>query len=936
VDRWQQIESLFHEALQRDAAQRDSFVREACNGDTDLHREVLSLLEHHDTGTDSDWAPSAAALLINPPVSLRPGQALGPYRIESFLAAGGMGEVFRATDTRLDREVAIKVSAAQFTEQFEREARIIASLNHPHICQVYDVGPNYLVMELVEGPTLVERIRRGALPVEEALEIARQIAEALEAAHEKGKIHRDLKPSNVKVTPGGTVKLLDFGLAKALEPVTADQPSSGYPGGVMGTAAYMGPEQTGGCAVDIRTDIWAFGIVLMEMLTNRKVFKGERDSDTVAAIIKDEPDFGKLPTDTPGPVRQLLRRCLEKDPRRRLQAIGEARILIEDVLARGQAEQPAARRPLYPWAVAVVSVAIAVIPILVHFRPAPERLRPVHFTISPPDQTEFAEPSPAISPDGSRLAFTAQSKGQPVLWVQPLDSPTPRQLPGTEGASQPFWSPDSRFIGFFADQKVKKVDISGRLPQTVCEFPTAPRGGTWNRDDVILFNSGTYPIFRVSAVGGIATPAVESREWWIGAPSFLPDGRHFLYLVHARSAELGVYVGALDSSPTAALSPNSARPLITTPVRAVFAPSQAGRNGYLLYVRGAMLIAQAFDPDRLELQGEPHSIAELGTPSDVGLMRGPFSASDNGVLVYQKPAIADSKLVWFDRAGKDLGVLDSVDYLSHPSISPDGKRVVWQRPDPKSGRWDVWVHDITRGASSRFTTEAWMNDFPVWSFDGKYIFFSARTGSSRRIIRKLSSGAGQDEPVFESAMSGSAAPIGTTSATRRALLYADRDREMKWRLWVLPLDGDGTAKPILQTVFNEKQGQFSPDGSWFAYTSDKSGRYEVYVQRFPPSEELWQISTSGGAQPRWRRDGSELFYLSPEGALMAVPIRQGKILDIGRAKPLFQTHGPSGSNLGYTYDVTGDGQRFLINTRVVAAGNSSPIHVMLNWTAGLK
>ena len=740
----------------------------------------------------------------------------------------------------------------------------------------------------------------------------------------------------MKVTPGGTVKLLDFGLAKVPEPLSPGEPASTDVGIVLGTAAYMSPEQTRGRTVDTRTDIWSFGVVLMEMLTGRKVFEGDSESDTVAAVIKDEPDYVRLPSDTPGPVRQLLRRCLEKDPRRRLQAIGEARIVIENVLAAGPAEEPAPRGPVFPWAVAVASIALALIVIFVRFRPAPVPLRPVHFTISPPAQTEFAEPSPAISPDGSRLAFTAQSNDRPVLWMRALDSPTPRQLPGTEGASQPFWSPDSRFIGFFADQKVKKVDLFGRV-QTICEFPTAPRGGTWNQDDVILFNSGTYPIFRVSAAGGIPTPAVESPEWWIGAPSFLPDGRHFLYLVHARSAELGVYVGALDSAPTATPTPDSARPLITTPVRAVFAPSPAGRNGYLLYMRGVTLMAQAFDPDRRELQGEPHSVVpELGAPSDVGLMRGPFSASVTGVLVYQNPAIADSKLEWFDRAGKELGVLDSADYLSHPSISPDGTRVVWQRPDPKSGSWDVWIHDLTRGASSRLTTEAWMNDFPVWSSDGKYVFFSARAGRSRRIVRKLSSGAGQDEPVFESAMSGSAAPIGTTSATSRALLFADRNQEMKWRLWVLPMDRDGTARPILETAFNEKQGQFAPDGKWFAYTSDKSGQYEVYVQRFPPSEELWQVSTSGGSQPRWRRDGRELFYLAPDGALMAVTIRPGKVLDIQRPKALFQIHGPSGSNLGYTYDVTGDGQRFLINTRVVAVGNSSPIHVILNWTSGLK
>ena len=940
-DRWQQVESLFHAAVEREPSQRDDFLRDACHGDTELHREVSCLLANHDEGDSVEsWAAGAAAQLIDPPVSLQSGESLGPYRIESFLAAGGMGEVYRATDTRLHREVAIKVSAARFSERFEREALVIASLNHPNICRLYDVGPNYLVMELLEGPTLADRVRQGALPMAEALGVARQIADALEAAHEKGRVHRDLKPANVKITPEGVVKLLDFGLATVVEEPSvagaestlgAAPISSSRAGTILGTAAYMSPEQARGSAVDKRADIWSFGVVFMEILTGQQVFQGESAPETLAKVIQDEPDFGMLPDGTPAGVRKLLRRCLEKDPRRRLQAIGEARISIEDALSAPAPDGPTVRHAINSWIVASVVIVFTVLLTIIYLRQGPLPSRVIHFTVAPPDGTHFAESSPAVSPDGSRLAFTASAASRPVLWVRALDSTTAKQLPGTEGASQPFWSPDSRFIGFFADHQVKKIDIVSGPPQTLCEFPTSPRGGTWNRDNVILFSSGTYPIFRVSAAGGVPEPLTESPPWLAGSPYFLPDGRHFLYIQQIHAADLGVYVSAMEPASGGVRGLKPGDRLVTTPVKAVYSPAPGGRKGYLLYMRAAMLMAQPFDPDRLELGGEAHPIAELGMPGDVGLMLAPFSASTNGVLVYQNPTVAPSQFVWFNRAGKNLGPLASVDYLSHPNLSPDGKQVIWNRPDPKHGNWDIWITDVARDVTSRFTSDPSANDFPVWSFEGKYILFASSREGNRGIFRKLSSGSGQSELVFP--LENFESP---TSATSRYLLYSERGPKTKSRLWILPLEGNAKPEPLLRTSFNEMHGQFSSDGKWFAYASDETGRYETYVQRFPPSEGRWQVSGAGGAQPRWRRDGKELFYLSLEGTLMAVEIQTEGGFEAGRPKPLFQTRGPSATNLGFTYDVTGDGQRFLVNTRAIPDGNSSQIHVVVNWAAALK
>ncbi|MDQ6677480.1 MAG: serine/threonine-protein kinase [Acidobacteriota bacterium] len=915
---------------------------EACRQDAELHREVsLLLLNHEEDGSVETWAAAAAAQLIDPPVLLQEGQLLGPYRIESFLAAGGMGEVYRATDTRLGRDVAVKVSAAGFSERFEREAAAIASLNHPNICQLYDVGPNYLVMELLEGPTLADRIRQGAIPLGEALGIAHQIAEALEAAHEKGRVHRDLKPANVKLTAEGTVKLLDFGLAMPIaEPLAAgnrtpsvallNSPSSA--GMVVGTAPYMSPEQARGLLVDKRADIWSFGVVLMEMLTGQQVFRGESALETLTSVMQGEPDFERLPDGTPASVRLLLRRCIDKDLRRRLQAIGEARIAIEDTVSAPVVTNSPIRNPRLPWLLlAALLIVSALASTLLYRRGNSQPARVIRFDVAPPNNTSFAESNPAISPDGSRLAFTASSQRGPVLWVRPLDSSTAHQLSGTEGASQPFWSPDNRQIGFFSNRKVKKVDIFGGLPQILCDLPTSPRGGTWNEDNIILFSSGTHPIFRVSAAGGVPEPVTESSVSLLGSPYFLPDGRHFLYILQTHAADMGVYVGKIDYASGADRGLKPGKRLVTTPVKALYSRSPGGETGHLLYMQGGTLMAQPFDPNRFQLGGEPHPIAELGMPGDVGLMLAPFSASSNGVLVYQNPVDAASQFVWFDRAGKNLGTLASVDYLSHPNLAPDGKRVVWNRPDPKLGNWDIWMTDTARDVSSRFTTDLSRNDFPVWSADGKHIFFTSSKDGRGGIFRKLSSGSGTDELVLQSGNLES-----PTSTSSKYLLYSERDSKTRWRLWALRLEGNASPEPLFRTSFNEMHGQFSSDGKWFAYASDETGRYETYVQKFPPSEGRWQVSNTGGAQPRWRRDGKELFYLSLDGTIMAVELKMGDGFEVGRPKPLFQTQGPSATNLGFTYDVSGDGQRFLINTRSVAGGNSAPIHVVVNWTAALK
>jgi serine/threonine protein kinase len=878
-------------------------------------------------------------------MSLSTGTKLGPYEIVGPLGSGGMGEVYRARDPRLGRDVALKVLPPAFAQdpermaRFEREAQVLASLNHPNISALYGLeesdGVRALVLELVEGPTLADRMAPGPLPLEEALPLARQIAEALEEAHDKGVTHRDLKPANVKVRPDGTVKVLDFGLAKALgdDPAASNLENSPTrsvvsptrAGVILGTAAYMSPEQAKGLPVDRRTDIWAFGVVLAEMLSGRRMYTGATAFDIMASVVRDEPAIPEAP---PG-IQRLLRRCLEKDPRRRLQAIGEARLLLEDPhhsdeRAASPPPVPRARR-LLPWAVAgLFFLATLVVSVAYFRRPPPEEAPVTKFTLLPPENTSFNEI--AVSPDGRRVAFTARAaSGTTQLWVRPLDSLSAQPLAGTEGASLPFWSPDSRSLGFFAAGKLKKVEASGGPPQTLFNA-AVPRGGAWNRDGVIIFSpNGGAPLYRVSAAGGEPQPVTaldparqETGHIW---PQFLPDGQHFLFFAPSSQPEnTGIYLASLDSK---------------TPTRVLGTTSSAAyASGYLLYLRERTLLAQPFDLASFATAGEAVPVAE---PVQIdSLLRARFSLSQSGVLVYDSSGSgSSSRLLWFDRAGKPLGSVGDPGDYTNLNLSPDDQRVAAARRDPQTGRQDIWLFDLSRGGSSRFTFGPGSASSPVWSSDGSRIaFFSIRDGPYN-LYQKLSSGAGSDEPLLKS--SNNKYPL-SWSPDGRFLLYAEQDPKMARRsLWILPLEGGGKPFPFLRTAFNGFFGQFSSDGRWTAYTTDESGREEVYVRPFSGAEAgaggKWLISNNGGSAPLWRRDGKELFYLAPDNQLMAVEVQSGAAaLQASVPQPLFQTRA---AGIQFRYAVTADGRRFLVNSAAEQAA-SAPATVVLNWTAGLK
>ena len=946
TDRWRRIEELYHGALRCDESQRATFLREACADDEALRREVESLLIHERSATGFLAAPAlevAAKAMAEESASFFAGRRFGSYTIQSPLGAGGMGEVYRARDSRLGRDVAIKVLPRVFTAdperlaRFEREARMLAALNHPHIGAIYGLedadGVLGLVLELVEGPTLADRLAAGPLPIEKALTSARQIAEALEAAHERGIIHRDLKPANIKLSHDSHVKVLDFGLAKAssrdgtgsdlsdLRTITA---TDLHAGAIVGTPAYMSPEQARGEAVDKRADIWAFGCVLYEMLTGRVVFPGATISDTIAAILGREPEWGSLPTQTPAGIRQLLRRCLDKDPSRRLHDIADARIEIDDVLSGrqqdgGVAQAPAQSRRRLAWASALALVPLIIVAIRVWaLRPAataPE----VRLEINTPATTSS---SLAIAPDGLKLVFVEQSAGQSQLWLRSLDSSLARPLAGTERAASPFWSPDSRFIGFFAGTRLKRIGIDDGSEQTLASNVPDPLGGTWNRDGTILFGQRPGgPIFRVSAAGGepAAVTRIEAPQQRGHAfPQFLPDSRHFLFFVTGRPEARGVYVGQLDGF--------EAKRLFDADSPAVYAAT-----GHLVFIRERKLLAQAFDPDRRELSGDPLPIAELATGGTS------VSASAAGPIAYRTSA-ADSgqrQLVWVDRSGREI---DKVVYPDTsnvgPSLTHDGRRVAVYRLT--NGNMDIWTYDTRSHAWDRITQHAGDDIFPVWSRDGTSIAFgSVRKTNGVDLYRTVVNGPPGSEELLLST-SHVKFPIDW-SADGRFLLYDDLDPKRGFDIWALPLEGDSKEPfPVVQTEFDEGLAQFSPDGTWIAYQSDRTGRLEIYVRPFRGAGgDGMRVSIDGGSQVRWNPNGKELFYLAPDDRLMAVPIRfaaNGKAFEPGTPRGLFAARvgGPFGLKYRQQYLVSPDGQSFVLHS-VVGETGTSQITVILNW-----
>jgi len=856
---------------------------------------------------------------------LSTGDRLGPYEILAAIGAGGMGEVYRARDTRLGRDVAIKVSAAQFSERFEREARAVAALNHPNICTLYDVGPNYLVMEYVEG---VEP--KGPLPLDKALGYAKQIANALDAAHEKGIVHRDLKPANVKIKPEGTVKVLDFGLAKVAEPrpeERATDPSTltigaTQMGMILGTAAYMSPEQARGESVDKRADIWAFGVVLYEMLTGQRLFEGKTVSDTLAAVLIREPDLSAVDAK----ARRLLRRCLEKDSAKRLRGIGDAMELVEDGLPTFSPRK--SQQSWLAWSMAAATMLIAAALAFEHFRETLPQQQTARFEIAAPEKSTLYNFE--LSPDGRYMAMVAGQAGKIQLWVRPIDTLEARVLPDTENATLPFWSPDSAYIGFAtADGKLKKIAMSGGPAQTLCNAFTF-RGGTWNRDGVIVFSSDGS-LRRVAAGGGPPTLLMKSN----GAenyrsPEFLPGGRNFLYTATGGTKEAdGVYVGSLDGKTPVHL--------LADLTNAFYMPLDRGGMGYLLFKREDTLMAQLFDPSRLRFSGDVFPVAEQVGDAGTGY-RAAASVSGNGTLAYGPGVFGEGRqLVWVNRGGRSLGTVGRPGAINFEALSRDEKRGAFGLVDV-SGNSDIWVYEFARGSTTRFSFGPVYNGEPTWSPDGTRIIFksSAQVGGTfGDIYQKLTGGAGKEELILRV---GHNLRIQDWSRNGKLLVYVPdiSDPKTSADIWLLPLEAERKPVPYLATKFRETNGQLSPDGKWMAYRSDESGQDQVYVQPVPATGAKFQISTTGGGRPRWRRDGKELFYTSADGKLMAVSVKLGATIEAGIAQPLFDfpVPLPFGPHQFY-YQPTADGQRFLMNAPATE-GSSAPISVVLNWTAGLK
>ena len=910
---------------------------------------------------------------------IQSGTHLGPYEIISAIGAGGMGEVYRARDPKLGRDVAIKVLPEAFARdaermaRFQREAKVLASLSHPNIATIYgleDSGPTRaLVMELVEGPTLADRIKGGPIPVDEAVRIARQIADALEYAHERGIIHRDLKPANVKVTNDDAVKVLDFGLAKALEgdPSSIDISTSPtisrmatQQGVLLGTAAYMSPEQAKAKSVDRRADIWAFGCVLYEMLTGKQTFTGETVTDTLASIIKEEPDWKLLPAATPMRVRVLLQRSLQKDSKQRLRDIGDARISLDEVLSGAPDLAPVSRAevavPLWgralPWAALAGCLGMALVALaFVHFREKPAApSEPMRLEISVHEKMTFTTNTAfafALSPDGHQLAFLGSgSDGVQRIWVRAMDSLEARPLLGSESPSGPpfFWSPDSRYIAFDAGGKLKKIPIAGGPAETVCDVTSLVVGGSWNTDGIIIFGTGRDGVMRVSAAGGSASRLTvldpsrqESRHV---LPWFFPDGRHFIYKrVSSVPGNSGVYVGSLDAKP----EEQPSKPLLSSEYGAAYASSTDADSGQLIFVRDGVLLAQPFDTHHLELVGEPTTLAEgLGAFLDFAF----FSVSTTGVLVYQAGGGASMQLAWYDQQGKALGTAgEASETFFSLHLSPDGTRAAVSRITAQERTPAVWLFDFSRGTSARFTFGSAFAEDAVWSPDGSSIIFNSNREGHYDLYQKPASGATDEELLLRSEVN----KIPTSwSHDGRFLLYGANDSKTKNKLWVLPLGGDKKPFPFLRTEFNELDGDFSPDGRWVAYSSDESGRREIYVRPFSPDSNgtasgsggKWLISNGGGVHSRWRGDGRELYYLAQDGKLMAVEVTTNPVFQAGIPRVLFQT--PSMPAIGDVsehsdprWDVTGDGKRFLFLAAPLQS-TQAPFTLVLNWPSLLK
>jgi serine/threonine protein kinase/WD40 repeat protein len=944
MERLQQIEEIFEQALQRDPAERDAYVRKACHGDSDLRREVASLLANHQEGADSKpWAAAVAAQLIDSPVSLHAGQRLGPYEILEPIGAGGMGQVYKARDTRLKRDVAIKICAAQFSERFEREARVIASLNHPNICQLHDVGPNFLVMELVEGETL-----SGPLPLETALNYARQMAEALEAAHEKGIVHRDLKPGNVKITPAGVVKVLDFGLAMVAQASACD---SGDPsvsstitmsptraGMILGTAPYMSPEQARGVTVDKRADIWAFGCVLYEMLAGKQAFQGETTTDILAAVLKEEPDWSRIPAK----AQPLLRRCLMKDRKQRLRDIGDAMPLLE-----GAPEPALVQRRPWPWLVAAVLAIAAVMGWWRASRSAPLPPRPlVQLNANLPPGAGIWENGNqvALSPDATRIAVSMRdAAGKYSLATRRLDQSQFAPLSGTEGAWVPFFSPDGQWIGFFvnADRKLKKIAVQGGAPVTLCDAPGFFYGASWGDDENIIAALDTAGLARIPYGGGAPTKVTErSQEKGETAhawPQVLPGSRAVLFTVRGggswSDASIDVVLLKTGERKTVQRGGYFGRYLPTT--------NGAGR---LIYVHQNSLLGAPFDLSRLAVTGPPQPLLEdvslTGLAGSANLDFSP-APSGSGTFVYLSRTSEPVQLLfWLDSAGKTEPLQHSAPLSSlNPRFSPDGKRLAFASYTSESERRaDIWVRDLDRDVVSRLTHLPGVNHHPVWTPDSANLVFESVLGAPASLYWIRADGSGEPHRLTDD---GIRRVPYSLSADGKRLAYA-RTNAGHYEIWTAPLEGDrdhprlGKGEVFLQTTFGINSPKFSPDGRWLAYYSNETGTSEVYVRPFPGPGGNTLISTGGGQYPIWSRNGRELFFLAPDRRIMVADCTaKGDSFVAGKPrvwseKRLLERPYP-------IFDLAPDGKRFAVV--LYADGTSEPmtqLTVLLNFFDDLR
>jgi len=880
---------------------------------------------------------------------LSAGARLGPYEVVAPLGAGGMGEVYRARDTRLGREVAIKVlpehlmADPEILARFEREARTISSLNHPHICTLHDVGRapgtagsadvEYLVMELVDGETLAKRLERGPLPTPELLKLGIQIADALDRAHRAGIVHRDFKPGNVMLTRSGA-KLMDFGLARAavaapsasgvsvanlsqsptqVSPLTAQ-------GTLVGTYFYMAPEQLEGKEADARSDLWSLGCVLYEMASGRRAFDGKSQASLIGAIMHSEPPpLATAAPLSPPALDALIRSCLAKDPDERIQTAHDVKLQLSWIAQ--SSSQPGAATPPLPrrrrsnepiaWAVAGLAIASAA---FFAWRgglggTSDASKQQLVFTIPiPPSVTpQFM---PRISPDGKIIAFIGQdSLNRTLVWLRPLNSLVANPLPGTEGSRAPFWSPDSRYLAFVADGKLKKVAVAGGPPQVICDAPTGS-DGSWSRSDVILFDGqGADPIYRVNAGGGIKAVAIPGDSVkQVGWPAFLPDGKHFLYSGVGNTGLSKTFAGTLGSI--------KGKELAIEGSRIEYSP-----DGYVLLARDRTLLAQKFDVGGLKLVGEPFPVAENLPVGGNGAAN--FTVSGNGILVYRATGGSLSRLIWIDRGGRELSeVAAAADYRA-PALSPDGTKIAIRRRDGDGSNIDVWVIEPARGTTTRFTFDPGDDSNPVWSPDGSKIAWSGVRGGKEAIWVKTANGAGSEETVADA---GTNSILLDWSHDGRYLLYSNFGSNLSD---VLALDLDNRKSTIvLGSRFNETRARLSPDGHWLAYQSDESGINEIYVTSFPISSGKWQISTRGGIEPGWSRDGKELFYLSPDAKFMSVPVATGAAFNPGTPQPLFRIQTEPGLRRN-VYCPSADGKKFLF--LVPYGENETPMTVMVNW-----